>query len=60
MIIVSASDPITVTGVSAGNNTVLIHGQMSIATIRVLADTYGIQFDPTKDKNGIYKLGQRD
>jgi len=60
MIIVSASDPVTVTGVSAGNNTVLILGQMSIATIGVLAGTCGIRFDPTKNKNGIYKLGQRD
>jgi hypothetical protein len=50
MIIISAGDTITVLGVSAGNNTILILGQVLIATIRVLANTYRIQFDPMEDK----------
>jgi hypothetical protein len=60
MVVVSACDAITVTGVSAGNNTILVLRQMSITTIRVLANTYRIQFDPTEDKNEIYKLVRRD
>lgn len=42
---------ITITGVSAGNNTVLILGRMSIAAIRVQAENYGIQFNSTEDNN---------
>jgi hypothetical protein len=53
MIIISAGDTNTVMGVSAGNNTILILGQASIATIRVLANTYRIQFDPMEDKKRV-------
>lgn len=42
---------ITIMGFSAGNDTVIILGQMSIATIRVQAESCGIQFNSTEGNN---------
>lgn len=54
-IIISAGGPISVEGVTGDNNSVVILGQMSLATINLFAAEYGVEFDPTT-KGHVYKL----
>jgi hypothetical protein len=57
-VIVSAGDPISVEGITGGKKSVVILGQMSLATINLFATEYGVKFDPTDAKGHVYKLIQ--
>ena len=56
MFILSSDIPITVKGLNAGDRSVVILGQMSAESIRVLTEVYGIDFDLTIQSYEIYQL----
>ena len=54
ILILSSDGPIEARGIKTGKNSVVILGQMSAESIKLVAEMYDIEFDPPAGEKGVY------